>query len=220
MKKAMIFDLDGTLANTLPSIAYFGNRALERYGFSPIPQEQYRYLVGNGAKKLVERMLEENGALCAENYAKVAKCYNESYDADPLYLTAPYPGVQELLSSLKAKGIKLAVLSNKPHSTTVGVVERLFGTAVFDCVYGQREGIPLKPDPRPLLAVMEELGVAPKECVYVGDTATDMKTGKAAGAWTVGVLWGFRDEAELKANHADQIVKEPGALMVYLSDES
>lgn len=216
-KKAFIFDLDGTLANTLPSISYYGNRALELCGFSPIEMEKYRYMVGNGAKTLVKRMLHENGDDSEESLQKVLPLYNESYDKNPLYLTAPYEGTPELLRALKEKGVKLAVLSNKPHSTSVQVVELLFGKGVFDLIYGQREGVPLKPDPAPLRAVMAELAVTPGECVYAGDTATDMQTGKGAGAFTVGVLWGFRDEAELRENHADAIVSAPKELLDFLA---
>ena len=140
MKKAVIFDLDGTLANTLTTIAYFANQALEASGFQAISKEKYRYMVGNGAKILVQRMLHENG--------------------DD---------------------------SNKPHPTTSKVAEALFGGDTFDLVCGQKEGVPLKPDPAALFHIMKELGVTAEETVYVGDTAADMQTGKSAGAWTVGV---------------------------------
>ncbi len=206
MKKAVVFDLDGTLADTLTTIAYFANRALEACGFSAIPKEKYRYMVGNGAKILVQRMLHQNGDDSPESFDKVYPLYNQSYDDNFLYLTAPYPGIPEALDALKRAGVKLAVLSNKPHATTVKIVESLFGTDTFDIVWGQREGVPLKPDPTALLRLLEELKVTPAETVYVGDTAADMKTGKNAGAWTVGVLWGFRDEKELRENHADVII--------------
>lgn len=216
MKKAYIFDLDGTLANTLNSISHFGNRALEAYGLPPVETPQYRYMVGNGAVKLVHRMLAASGNDSEDNFSKVYPLYNDSYDADFMYLTEAYAGVPEAVAALKAQGMRLAVLSNKPHSTTRKMVENLYGGGLFDAVYGQREGVPLKPDPAALRTVMEELGVSPAECVYVGDTATDMRTGKGAGAFTVGVLWGFRDEAELRENHADAIIHSPAALLDYL----
>ena len=206
MKKAVIFDLDGTLADTLTTIAYFANQALETYGFSAIPKEKYRYMVGNGAKILVQRMLHENGDDSPESFAKVYPLYNQTYDDNFLYLTAPYEGIPEILAKLKDAGVKMAVLSNKPHSTTSKVVQALFGDDTFDLVWGQKEGVPLKPDPAALFGIMKELGVTAEETVYVGDTAADMKTGKSAGAWTVGVLWGFRDEQELRDNHADAII--------------
>lgn len=206
MKKAVIFDLDGTLADTLTTIAYFANQALETYGFSAIPKEKYRYMVGNGAKILVQRMLHENGDDSPESFAKVYPLYNQTYDDNFLYLTAPYEGIPEILAKLKDAGVKMAVLSNKPHPTTSKVVKALFGDNTFDLVWGQKEGVPLKPDPAALFGIMKELGVTAEETVYVGDTAADMKTGKSAGAWTVGVLWGFRDEQELRDNHADAII--------------
>lgn len=215
MKKAFIFDLDGTLANTLNSIAYFGNRALEAYGLPPVETAQYRYMVGNGAVKLVHRMLAASGNDTEVNFTKVFPLYNDSYDADFMYLTEAYPGVPEALARLKEQSLTLAVLSNKPHPTTLKVVHNLYGEGLFDAVYGQREGIPLKPDPAALCTVMAELGVTPEECVYVGDTATDMQTGKGAGIFTIGVLWGFRDEEELRENHADVIIKEADELLNY-----
>ncbi len=216
MKKAFIFDLDGTLANTLNSISYFGNRALEMYGFPPIDTYEYRYMVGNGAATLVHRILAASGNDSEENFANVFPMYNDSYDADFMYLTEAYAGVPEAVARLKEAGMKLAVLSNKPHSTTLKVVAKLYGEGLFDAVYGQREGIPLKPDPGALRSVMAELGVTPEESVYVGDTATDMKTGKSADVFTVGVLWGFRDEAELQENHADAIIASPARLLDFL----
>lgn len=211
--KAYIFDLDGTLVDTLGSIAYYANRALEQYGFHAIEKDRYRYLVGNGAKKLVWRMLRENGSDRQEDFDRVLPFYNQSYDAAPTYLAAPYPKIPETLQKLKRQGMKLAVLSNKPHSTTCQIVGALFPKDIFDAVYGQREGIPLKPDPAALSAVMQELGVAPEECVYCGDTGTDMQTGKGAGAFTVGVLWGFRGRAELEENHADAVIASAEELL-------
>lgn len=212
MKKAVIFDLDGTLANTLTTIAYFANQALEASGFQAISKEKYRYMVGNGAKILVQRMLHENGDDSPESFQKVYPLYNKTYDDNFLYLTAPYDGIPEILAKLKGAGIKLAVLSNKPHPTTSKVAEALFGGDTFDLVCGQKEGVPLKPDPAALFHIMKELGVTAEETVYVGDTTADMQTGKSAGAWTVGVLWGFRDEKELRENHADVIISKPDEL--------
>lgn len=217
--KAYIFDLDGTLVDTLGSISYFANRALEKYGFQPIDREKYRYLVGNGAKKLVWRMLRENGSERQEDFDRVLPYYNQSYDDAPTYLAEPYPGIRELLSDLKRSGIRLGVLSNKPHSTTCQIIDALFEKGTFDIVYGQREGVPLKPDPTALLEMLRQLGAAPEECVYCGDTATDMQTGKAAGTFTVGVLWGFRDREELLKNHADAIVSSAGELFGFLAGQ-
>lgn len=144
MRKGIIFDLDGTLADTLSSIAYFANRALMQNGFPKIPVEEYRYLVGNGAKRLVHGMLRSVGADTEENYAKVAPLYNDSYDADALYLTKPYDGILPLLDHLREKDVITAVLSNKPDRTTQKIVKALFGDRILFC-RGQRDDTPRKP---------------------------------------------------------------------------
>lgn len=218
-KKAFIFDLDGTLVDTLSSIAYFGNRALEHYGFSPIEKEKYRYMVGNGAKTLVRRMLKENGSEREEDFARVYPFYHTGYDNDPLYLAAPYPGIPEVLRELKARGCLLAVLSNKPHSATRPIITALFGDDTFDAVYGQREGVPLKPDPAALEGILAELSLSPAECAYVGDTAVDMQTGRNAGLFTVGVTWGFREEAELKAEHPQAVISRAEQLLALTEEK-
>ena len=156
MRKGIIFDLDGTLADTLSSIAYFANRALMQNGFPKIPVEEYRYLVGNGAKRLVHGMLRSVGADTEENYAKVAPLYNDSYDADALYLTKPYDGILPLLDHLREKDIITAVLSNKPDRTTQKIVKALFGNRILFC-RGQRDDTPRKPDPAGVYRLLEEM---------------------------------------------------------------
>lgn len=214
-KKACIFDLDGTLANTLTTIAYFGNRTLAAYGFPPIEEQEYRHMVGNGAKLLVKRMLDKSEA-APELFEQVLELYTQSYDNDPLYLTAPYPGISETLKLLKSSGIILAVLSNKPHSTVCKVVNVLFGTGLFTAVCGQREGVPLKPDPAPLLKMTAALGLLPTDCIYCGDTAVDIQTGKNAGIFTVGVSWGFRGETELRESGADAVIHSAEELVRFI----
>jgi phosphoglycolate phosphatase len=210
--KACIFDLDGTLANTLDSIAYFANSALENCGYAGIENEKYRYLVGNGADKLMRNML---GAVCgAGSYTdadikKLREIYDCLYESNPTYDVKNYDGMHNTLKELKKMGMKLAVLSNKPHNCTEAVADALFETGTFDLVYGQRANVARKPSPEGALLIAQELGIAPKECLYIGDTDTDMKTGSAAGMDTAGVLWGFRDERELKENHAKYIVERP-----------
>lgn len=213
MKKAVIFDLDGTLADTLSSITYFANEALKTYGLSPISKDRYRYLVGNGAAKLVQGMLKESGDPELQLYHQVSQLYNSSYDENPLFLASPYPGILDLLQQLSDHGIKTAVLSNKPHSTTVQIVRQLFPQDQISLCFGQREGIPRKPDPAGVFAILKEWNLKPEDCLYVGDTCTDMQTGHNAGITTVGVLWGFRDRAELEENHADHIIAEPSQLL-------
>ncbi len=212
MTKLCIFDLDGTLTDTLPAIAHFGNTALASHGFSEIPKESYKKLVGNGRDKLVHRMLRENGADTPENYEKVGKAYDAAYEAEPLFETKPYDGIVELLDSLINNGIKIAVLSNKPDNVAQDVV-RLFFKDRFDAAYGQRSGIKIKPDPAAALEISKELGIDVSEAAFIGDTNVDIATGKNAGMKTIGVLWGFRDEDELLSAGADYIVSKPSEIL-------
>ncbi len=216
MIKACIFDLDGTLTNTLPTISHYANAALEKNGFLPYDEERYKYFVGNGAKNLVARMLTEQGAMSEESFARVFGDYNATYDAAPLYKTEVYDGIYELLRELRTRGIQTAVLSNKPDFATVSVVKHFFGD-LFDIAHGAREGIALKPSPDGALSLMRELGLSsPAEILYVGDTSVDMDTGKSAGFYTVGVKWGFRTEEELRRHGADAIVSHPAEITKYL----
>ncbi len=212
--KACIFDLDGTISNTINSIAYFANNALAKYNLPPVETEKYKYFVGDGADTLVHRMMAEVGEEREEIFEKVLEYYNTTYDNDFMYLTHVYDGIPETIAALKNKGIKIAVLSNKPHPTTVKVINELFGEGYFDICYGNRPGIPKKPDPSPLLDIIESFGFEKDECLYIGDTSTDMKTGKGAGLFTIGVLWGFRDETDLTL--ADAIIKEPAEILNFI----
>jgi len=216
MVKACIFDLDGTLLNTIDSIAYFGNNALNKFGFKDIDIKRYKVLVGNGADVLIRRLLKEN---CCEDegiFKKTLEYYVRTYDEDFLYKTTVYDGMKELLDELKENNIKIGVLSNKPHSTTQKVIEAMFGENYFDACYGKREGIPLKPDTTALFSLMDEFGVLPGECLYIGDTGTDMLTGKGGGLFTIGVLWGFRNRDELEKNGADIIISHPKEILKYI----
>lgn len=203
-----IFDLDGTLTDTLATIAHFGNSALAKNGFNEIPLERYRYLVGNGRDILVHRMLAENNADTEENYKKVGADYDYGYEHDMLYLTKPYDGMIDALRQLKSRGAVLAVLSNKPTNIVEYVVRELFPAGLFSYVSGQRSDVPIKPSPEGALAIAERFGIVPKECVFIGDTNVDIKTGKNAGMKTVGVLWGFRGREELEQAGADVIVSQ------------
>ena len=209
MIKACVFDLDGTLLNTLTTIAYYGNTALKKFGIEPIETERYKYLVGNGAKLLVERMLRERDAYTQEMYDKVYKYYNDCYNADVRRYTKPYDCIIDMLKQLKARNIAVGVISNKPDFAACGAVADFIPHGLVDVAHGQIEGIKIKPAPDGALNVLSELGVSAAETVYVGDTWIDMQTGKNLGAFTVGVLWGFRDYDELKENGADLIVKTP-----------
>ena len=213
MIKLCIFDLDGTVLDTVHTIAYYGNYALHKHGIAPIEDKEYNYFAGNGAVNLIKRALRFRNALTDETFEKVFADYNTAYNADTSYLTAPFAGIPETLDAIKAQGIRMAILSNKPHFATCGVITSLFGEGYFDCVYGQREDIPIKPDPAAVYSILEECQVKPEECLYIGDTGTDMKTGKNAGLYTVGVLWGFRGKDELLESGADVIIEKPVELL-------
>lgn len=212
MVKACIFDMDGTVVDTLSSIAYFANNALNEAGLPSIDTEDYRYLVGNGAKNLVKSMLVKVDA-DEKLFDKVFGRYSTTYNDNFLYLAEPYKGIPDLLKALKDKGITIAILSNKPHATTIKISDALFGKDLIDVCYGARDGVALKPDPTGVFEILAELNLKKEECLYIGDTSTDMKTGKGAGLYTVGVLWGFRERDELEDNGADAIISHPSELL-------
>lgn len=213
MIKMFMFDFDGTVADTLDTISYFCNKSLNEFNIPPIEKNEYKYLVGRGAKILVEGMLKHQNVYSEELYNKVYPFYVDLYDNNFLYLTKVYDGVLDTLKELKKRGFKLSVISNKPDRTLKQSVHSLFGDDLFDLYFGQREGIPIKPDPKGPNDILSRLSISGNECVYVGDTSTDMKTGKGIGAYTVGVLWGFRDFKELSENGADLIIEKPQQLL-------
>lgn len=213
MIKLCIFDLDGTVLDTVETIAYYGNYALSKNGIEPIASEEYKYFAGNGAVNLIKRALRFRDQLTDENFQKVFHDYDTAYNANTSYKSQKFDGMQEALDAIKAMGVEMAILSNKPHFATQGVITSLFGEGYFARVYGQREGVPIKPDPAAVTQIMDELGVTPEECLYFGDTGTDMKTGKNAGIYTVGVLWGFRGKEELLENGADITIAHPSELV-------
>lgn len=215
MYKCCVFDLDGTLADTLNTIDYYCSRTLEHFGLPKIEKEKYKYLVGNGYKALIHGMLKEINA--PDNLSeKLAPYYHDVYETDSLYLTKPFDGIDSLLKSIKSKGMKTAVLSNKPHGAVTDVTEKLYGKNTFDLCYGFREGTPLKPNPSMLINILTEFGAKASECIYIGDTSTDMETGKRAGAFTIGVLWGFRQRKELEDSGADMIAEKPYDIIKYI----
>ncbi len=211
--KGMVFDLDGTLADTLESIGVAGNKALEACGLREQPIENYRYFAGDGAKVLIRRILAAAGDEEGLWFEKAYTEYKLIFQKDCTYKVKLYDGIWEMLQEVKKKGIKIAVVSNKPHEQAVDVVEKLFGAGFFDMVAGQREGIARKPDPVGALEAARQFGLRPEECMYIGDTNVDMETGRRAGMFTVGVLWGFRNREELETNHADYIIAQPKELL-------
>lgn len=216
MRKAVIFDLDGTLSDSLASIKYCCDRAIAPFGYGPFSEDDYKYFVGDGAVNLVKRALKAGGDMELLHFEEAMDLYRQYFSADCMYQVKPYPGIPELLTALKEQGLKTAVLSNKPHEQTVEVIEMLFGKDCFDVVLGQKEGVPVKPDPAGVSDILRKLGLEAGEVLYLGDTATDMKTGKGAGAFTVGALWGFRERKELEDNHADAVIGHPMELLEYI----
>jgi phosphoglycolate phosphatase len=195
-----MFDLDGTLINTLPTITHYVNLALLRNGFERISEEDCRRFVGNGAKKLIERALSFVGADAPEAFDKVFKDYNTAYDSAPNYLAAPYDGVENLVDALLESGVRLAVISNKPDLPTGLTVREFFGDS-FAFVRGGIPGEPLKPDPTVPLKMLSELGISPAECAYIGDSEVDAVTGINMGAGLrISCLWGFRTKEEILAS--------------------
>jgi phosphoglycolate phosphatase len=208
-----IFDLDGTLTNTLPAIAYFGNLALEAHGFRPFEQNLYKNFVGDGMDVLIHRMLTAQNADSDENFVKVRKTYDDAYKNDLLHSTRTYDGIPETLDELKKRGDKLAVLSNKPHHAVAPIINKLFGDTFFNSVHGQTSAVPRKPAPDGALAICAQLDEYTKNTIFVGDTNVDITTGKNAGMTTVGVTWGFRDKQELSDAGADYIISKPIELL-------
>lgn len=213
MKKAVIFDLDGTLADSLESLQYCANYAIGTCGYPEIPLEKYKLFVGDGADTLIKRCLAYSGDVEGEFFEKAFLQYQIFFKEHCMHNVKPYEGIVEVLDALKKAGIKIAVFSNKPHERTINVVESLFGAGYFDEILGQTDDRPKKPNPNGVFYLAEKLGIEVQDIAYVGDTSTDMMTGKNAGAWTVGVLWGFRDRTELEKYKADVIIERPADIL-------
>lgn len=219
MYRACIFDLDGTLANTLYSIAYFSNQALKECGYQTIPDEDYRKIVGDGADMQIRRMLGivlGGKPFSEQEAAALKKVYFGYYESDPVHLVREYPGMKETLSELKKASIPTAVLSNKPDSWAKAIISSLFPEGTFRLCFGQRPGIPRKPAPDGALLIAKEFQTEPENILYIGDTNTDMKTGRSAGMDTAGALWGFRGRRELEENGAVYLAESPKDLPTFV----
>ena len=217
--KLCIFDLDGTVLDTVGSIAHFGNLALVHHGIEAIDTIEYNRFAGDGAKNLIARMLNYRDCYSDELHALVFKKYNELYNADVTCKTVIFDGLKEVLDRLKRLGYRFVIVSNKPDFAAKTVANALYGEGYFERVVGQKEGSALKPNPGEVFAVMQALGADVRDCVYVGDTDTDMLTGKNANLHTIGVLWGFRDRAELEASGADAVVATPEELFLEITKQ-
>ena len=207
MYKLVIFDLDGTLVDSLEDLGNACNSALEKFGFPVHEMEKYRYFVGNGVPMLIKRALPENERT-EENISRVKAEFDSIYGNAYNVCTRPYDGIDELVRRLDAEGIAMAVASNKPDNFTRTIVSEMFGD-VFFAVSGKKDGAPKKPDPHIALSIMESLGVSPCETLFAGDSSVDMQTAKNAGCDSVGCLWGFRTREELEENGAVYIAGSP-----------
>ena len=214
--KACIFDLDGTLTNTLESMTYSVNLTLEEMGLSKITKDQCRLFVGNGARVLIEKSLKAAGDTDASRIEEGMEIYGRIFDRNCTYHVTPYEGIPEMLKALKDKGIQLAVLSNKPDRQTVKVVKAIFGEELFDYAQGQKEGIRRKPEPDGVWYLMEQMHVSKEECLYIGDSEVDAATGRNAGLKTIGVLWGFRDRKTLETAGVDDLIDRPDELLQFV----
>lgn len=217
MYRAVLFDLDGTIADSLESLSYVTNKVLGECGLKQLETEKFRYYAGDGAKTLVERALKEAGDVELKQFETAYAKYEEYFAKDCNYKVQAFSGMLETLQEIKKKGIKLGVVTNKAQKNAELVVEELYGKDLFNIIIGYTLERPKKPHPAQAVYAMECLGVKPEETVYVGDTDVDMKTGIAAKCYTVGVLWGFRTKEELEANHAQVIIEKVEQLLEILN---
>ncbi len=208
--RAAVFDLDGTLLNTLADLADSGNELLASYGMAPHPEPAFRYFVGNGSRKLMERILPGKSP---EQIDEALARYKAIYEKHLTAKTTPYAGISETLSALKARGVRMAVCTNKHISAAEALIRKYFPADTFDTFEGDRPGVPRKPDPAHVRIVLEKMGVRPEETVYLGDSGVDMQTAVNAGTLPVGVLWGFREKDELMENGAQILLSKPPELL-------
>lgn len=204
--RCCIFDLDGTLLNTLNDLAASCNWALAQYGFATHDIEAYRYYVGNGVDKLIERAAPD---ATIEQKQAIKEAFSAHYAAHFMDLTVPYDGIEAVLRVLKLANIRTCVVSNKPHTFSIELVTRIFGAKFFDIIIGSSDDLPKKPNPEGVLMCMEKLGFSKDECVYIGDSDVDILTAKNAGVRSIGAVWGFRGKEELIAAGADMIAEHP-----------
>lgn len=215
-KQLVIFDLDGTLLDTVADLANATNQALEQCGYPTHPVEAYYKFVGNGINKLFARALPTE-ASNEENVLRVRSLFVPYYNEHNADYSRPYPGVVELLHTLQEDGVKISVASNKYHEATLKLVHHFFPDIRFAAIYGQREDIPIKPAPDIVYGILRDTGISTEQTLYVGDSGVDMQTACNAGVESVGVTWGFRSEAELREHGAAHLVHEADAILSFLN---
>lgn len=213
--RLLIWDLDGTLLDTLEDLASSMNRVLQRMGFPIHPAREYRYFVGDGMEVLARRVLPEDRQT-ERDIQLCKKAMLQEYSTSWKEKTKPYPGIMDLLEDLTASGVQMAVFSNKPHSFTTQMVEYFFPGDLFTPVLGVGGEIPKKPNPFGVQKILHRLQVRPEEAIFIGDTRTDMETAVNAGLCPIGVLWGFREEKELLEFGAYSLLQHPRGLLPLL----
>ena len=215
MKKAVIFDLDGTLLDTLTDIMESVNKVLKKYQFPTHDLEAYKYFIGSGIGVLTQKSFPQN--LSAEDFELYLSEVMIEYESRQTLKTQPYSGIIEMLESLNHKGIKIAILSNKPDAFAKPTVEHFFPNIKFEVVFGSREHVNRKPAPDAVFEILDLLHLEKEDCFFVGDTSTDIRTGVSAGLQTIGVSWGFRTVKELKNAGATYIIDTPEEIFSLLS---
>lgn len=211
MIKLAIFDLDGTICDTIEDLADATNHAMRTLGHPTHDVPAYKYFVGNGIPKLIYRALPEDHR-SEEEHAKAMKLMLDYYAVHFADRSSPYEGIPEMLKSLKEKGIRTAVCTNKAHHMAVEIADKMFG-GVFETVIGQSETRPLKPDPFSPREIMEKFSASPEETVFIGDSGVDMQTAANSGTHSIGVLWGFRTIEELKENGGQHFAAAPSDIL-------
>lgn len=215
MTRLVIFDLDGTLLNTIDDLAISTNYALRQFGFPEHALTEYPYFVGNGITKLIERALppDRRDETTVNRLKQEFVKYYQQHKTD---LTRPYRGIPSVLEVLNEKGILMAVASNKYHQGTDELIRHYFGSSLFKVIAGQKDGIPPKPDPAVIHYILSQTGVSPADALYVGDSGVDMQTAAHSGVTSVGVTWGFRPRRELEENGANHIAERPYDILNFI----
>ena len=209
-----IFDIDGTLLNTIDSINYYLNETFKSYGLKEVPKDKVRESVGNGPKVLVDKALEYAEFTGDDNlHEEIYNSYNKAYDDNPSYLTKPFEGIKESLDSIKNNGEILTAFSNKPDSTSNRVLKEIFGKDYFDYILGYREDYKRKPSPEGIIIIASHFNVPFSEILYFGDSEVDMKCGSNSSIFTIGCSWGFRDRKILERENPNLIIDSPSEII-------
>lgn len=215
MKKLVIFDLDGTLLNTISDLGNACNYALEKMGFSTHPISAYPFMVGNGVRRLMQRAQVDADDKTIDKLLEYFREYYNNHNCD---LTQPYKGIEQLLAELEARGVAIAVATNKYQEAADKIIRHYFPDIHFTAICGQVEDRPVKPDPSVIFAILNIKPTPKREVLMIGDSAVDMDTAHRAGVECIGVTWGFRPVSELRKAHADHIISVPGDIIKHLDD--